>query len=54
MEVAGDDSFFLDGDSAPPASQDITFASGSYTVVLTVTNDAGGSAASDPVDVEVP
>ena len=28
MEVAGDDSFFLDGDSAPPPSQDITFASG--------------------------
>ena len=53
-EVAGDDSFFLDGDSAPSASQDITFGSGSYTVVLTVTNDAGGSAASDPVDVEVP
>jgi PKD repeat protein len=53
-EVAGDDSFFLDGDSAPPTAQDITFGSGSYTVVLTMTNDAGGTAASVPVDVEVP
>ncbi len=54
LEVAGDDSFFLDGDSAPPTSQTITFDSGSYTVVLSMTNDAGGTAVSDPVDVEVP
>jgi len=53
MEVAGDDSFFLDGDSAPPSSQDVTLAPGRYTVVLTVTDDAGGTAVSDPVDVEV-
>ena len=54
MEVTGDDTFFLDGDSAPPPSQDITFASGSYTIVLTVSNDAGGRAVSAPVDLEVP
>ena len=54
MVVTGDDTFFLDGDSAPPPSQDITFASGSYTVVLTVTNDAGGMAVSAPVHLEVP
>jgi len=53
MEVAGDDSFFLDGDSAPPSSRDVTLAPGRYTVVLTVTDDAGGTAVSDPVDVEV-
>ena len=54
LEVTGDDTFFLNGDSAPPPSQDITFASGSYTLVLTVTNDAGGTAVSDPLDLEVP
>ena len=54
MVVTGDDSFFIDGDSAPPTSQDVTFAPGSYTVVLSVTNDAGGSAVSDVVEVEVP
>jgi PKD repeat protein len=54
MEVTGDDTFFLNGDSAPPPSQDLTFASGSYTVVLTVTNNAGGTAVSGPVAVEVP
>jgi len=53
IEVAGDDSFFIDGDSAPPGSQDLTFTPGSYTVVITVTNDAGGTAVSDPVHVEV-
>ncbi len=54
FEVTGDDSFFLDGDSAPPPSEDVTFGSGSYTVVLTVNNDAGGTAVSDPIDLEVP
>jgi hypothetical protein len=53
MKVSGDDSFFVDGDSAPPNSQDVTFAPGRYRVVLTMTNDAGGTAVSDPVDVEV-
>lgn len=53
LVVTGDDSFFLDGDSAPPTSQDVTFAPGSYTVVLSVTNDAGGTAVSGPVEVEV-
>jgi PKD repeat protein len=54
MEVTGDDTFHLDGDSTPPSSQDLDLASGRYRVVLTVTNDAGGAAVSDPVDVEVP
>jgi chitodextrinase len=53
MKVSGDESFFVDGDSAPPNSQDVTFAPGRYRVVLTMTNDAGGTAVSDPVDVEV-
>ncbi len=52
--VTGDDNFFVDGEGAPPATFDVTFASGSYTVVLTVTNDADGTATSDPVDVLVP
>jgi PKD repeat protein len=52
--VTGDDSFFVDGQGAPPAGLDLTFASGSYTVVLTVSNDAAGTAASDPVTVVVP
>ena len=52
--VTGDDTFFVDGQGAPPATFDLTFASGSYTVVLTVTNDADGTATSDPVDVVVP
>jgi len=54
MVVTGDDSFFIDGDSAPPTSQNVTFAPGSYTVLLTVTDDAGGATASEPVHLEVP
>jgi chitodextrinase len=54
MEFTGDDTFFLDGDSAPPASEDVTLHSGSYRVILSVTNDAGGTAVSAPVNLEVP
>jgi hypothetical protein len=54
LVVTGDESFFVDGTSAPPATLEETFGSGSYTVVLMLDTDAGGSAISDPVQVVVP
>ena len=52
--VSGDESFLIDGDSAPPATLDVPFSAGTYTVVFTFTNDAGGTATSDPIVVVVP
>ncbi len=57
MVVSGDENFLLDGASAPPAppaTLDVPFSSGTYTVVFTFTNDAGGTATSDPLVLVVP
>ena len=57
MVVSGDENFLLDGASAPPAPPaplDVPFSSGTYTVVFTFTNDAGGTATSDPLVLVVP
>ena len=54
LYVSGAETFTLTADTAPPATQDITFTvPGSYTVEFSATNDADGSAAATAVVITV-
>jgi hypothetical protein len=54
LHFAGDESFHLTDNSAPPATQNITFdLPGTYTVAFSVANDAGGAPAASVITIVV-
>ena len=54
MDVSGDDLFFVNAAGAPPAQLVESFAPGTYSIDLEITNDAGASVFAATVPLVVP
>jgi hypothetical protein len=54
LNFSGDENFHLTDNTAPPATQNVTFTiPGTYTVQFSVANDAGGSPDANEIVIHV-